>query len=122
MATIKDVAKLAGVSVGTTSRVLNNSTQISEHSYNAVHEAVKRLGYHKNAMAKALVRSKTETIGILVSDVGVPFFGALVKGVDTVARSVNRHVLVANGYHDPKQEQEMLELLLSNGCQVIVAH
>ncbi len=122
MPTIKDVAKLAGVSVGTASRVLNNSPQISAHSYNAVHNAVRQLGYRKNAMAKALVRSKSETIGVLVSDVGVPFFGALVKGVDNVARKNGRHVLVANGYHDAHQEQEMLELLLSNGCQSIVVH
>jgi LacI family transcriptional regulator len=122
MATIKDVAKLAGVSVGTASRVLNNSPQISVHSYNAVHNAVRQLGYRKNAMAKALVRSKSETIGVLVSDVGVPFFGALVKGVDNVARQNGRHVLVANGYHDAHQEKEMLELLLSNGCKSIVVH
>jgi LacI family transcriptional regulator len=122
MPTIKDVAKLAGVSVGTASRVLNNSPQISPRSYNAVHSAVKQLGYRKNAMAKALVRSKSETIGVLVSDVAVPFFGALVKGVDKVARANGRHILVANGFHDAKQEQEMLELLLSNGCKSIVVH
>ena len=79
MATIKDVAKLAGVSVATVSRVINNSPKASDSSRNAVMSAMEQLQYHPNANARALAQQSTETIGLIVSDVSDPFFGAMVK-------------------------------------------
>lgn len=122
MATIKDVAKEAGVSIGTVSRVLNDSPHISAAAKLAVDSAVAKLGYRKNAMAQALVSKKSNMFGVVVSDVGVPFFGALVNGIDKVARSNGQHLLICNGYHDAKEEREMIERLLNNRCQSLVVH
>ena len=85
MATIKDVARLAGVSVATVSRVINNSPKASEASRLAVHSAMESLSYHPNANARALAQQTTETVGLVVGDVSDPFFGAMVKAVEQVA-------------------------------------
>lgn len=66
MATIKDVARLAGVSVATVSRVINNSPKASEASRLAVHSAMESLSYHPNANARALAQQTTETVGLIV--------------------------------------------------------
>ena len=91
MATIKDVAKAAGVSVATVSRVINKSPKASQSSIASVTKAMRELGYRPNAAARALVSQSTNTMGVLVSDVSDPFFGTLVKAVDTVARNNGKH-------------------------------
>ena len=74
MATIKDVARLAGVSVATVSRVINDSPKASDASRRAVQNAMESLNYHPNANARALAQQSTETIGLVVGDVSDPFF------------------------------------------------
>ncbi|MBM7035328.1 LacI family DNA-binding transcriptional regulator [Vibrio ulleungensis] len=122
MATIKDVARVAKVSVGTVSRVLNGSSKISPESYKAVHDAARQLGYRRNAVAQALVSKTSKMFGVLVSDVGVPFFGEMVKGIEEVARQKGLHLLICNGYHDATEEKNMIEYLLSHRCQSLVVH
>lgn len=75
MPTIKDVARLAGVSVATVSRVINDSPKASDASRQAVLSAMEQLNYHPNANARALAQQTTETIGLVVGDVSDPFFG-----------------------------------------------
>lgn len=122
MATIKDVAKAAGVSVATVSRVINKSPKASQASIDAVTQAMSELGYRPNAAARALVSQSTQTMGVLVSDVSDPFFGTLVKAVDTVARQHGKHLLVGNGYHNPEDERRSIELLINNRCDALVIH
>ena len=98
MATIKDVARLAGVSVATVSRVINNSPKASEASRLAVHSAMESLSYHPNANARALAQQTTETVGLVVGDVSDPFFGAMVKAVEQVAYHTGNFLLIGNGY------------------------
>lgn len=122
MATIKDVAKEAGVSVATVSRVINKSPKASQTSINSVTEAMKKLGYRPNAAARALVSQSTNTIGLVVGDVSDPFFGTLVKSVDQVAKESGKHILIGNGYHNADDERHALELLINNRCEAIVLH
>lgn len=122
MATIKDVAKEAGVSVATVSRVINKSPKASQSSIDAVTQAMSKLGYRPNAAARALVSQSTNTIGVLVSDVSDPFFGTLVKSVDTVARENGKHILIGNGYHKAADERRALELLVNSRCDALVIH
>ena len=88
MATIKDVARLAGVSVATVSRVINNSPKASEASRQSVGAAMEALNYHPNANARALAQQSTQTVGLVVGDVSDPFFGSMVKAVEQVAYEV----------------------------------
>ncbi|BDR12607.1 substrate-binding domain-containing protein [Vibrio sp. STUT-A11] len=122
MATIKDVAKEAGVSVATVSRVINKSPKASQNSIDAVTRAMSKLGYRPNAAARALVSQSTNTIGVLVSDVSDPFFGTLVKSVDNVARENGKHILIGNGYHNADDERRALDLLANSRCDALVIH
>ena len=85
MATIKDVARLAGVSVATVSRVINNSPKASEAPDWLCIVQWSLLAITRNANARALAQQTTETIGLVVGDVSDPFFGAMVKAVEQVA-------------------------------------
>ena len=122
MATIKDVARLANVSVATVSRVLNNSPRTTSESRHAVKKAMDELKYHPNANARALSHSGNETMGIVVGDLSSPFFGFMVKAVDQVAFDTGNFLLVGNGYHDEKRERKAIEQLLRHQCASIVVH
>jgi LacI family transcriptional regulator len=122
MSTIKDVARLAQVSVATVSRVINESPKASAAAREAVYKAMRELGYTPNANARALVSQTSDTIGVLVNDVADPFFGALVKGVAGVAMEQGLHLLVGNGFHRQEQERRSLELLISKRCEALVVH
>ncbi|HHQ2489749.1 TPA: HTH-type transcriptional regulator GalS [Klebsiella pneumoniae] len=96
MITIRDVARQAGVSVATVSRVLNNSALVSPDTRDVVMKAVTQLGYRPNANAQALATQVSDTIGVVVMDVSDAFFGALVKAVDTVAQQHQKYVLIVH--------------------------
>ncbi|MGF1702317.1 substrate-binding domain-containing protein [Photobacterium makurazakiensis] len=122
MATIKDVAKLSGVSVATVSRVINKSPKASKASVESVTKAMRELGYRPNANARALVSQSTNTVGVVVGDVSDPFFGVMLKAIDNVARQNGKHVLIGNGYHDAKTEREAIELLINSRCESLIIH
>lgn len=122
MSTIKDVGTLAGVSVATVSRVLNNSEKVSPRSKKAVLKAIEELGYRPNLAAQSLAKNQTNTIGVLVGDVSDPFFGAMLKSIETVAYSNGKQVLIGNGFHDEKREKEVVDLLINYRCDAIVVH
>lgn len=122
MATIKDVAKLAGVSVATVSRVINHSPKASESSREAVQIAMQHLQYHPNANARALAQQATETLGLIVADVSDPFFGAMVKAVEQVAYATGNFLLIGNGYHNVEKERQAIEQLIRHRCAALVVH
>ena len=122
MATIKDVAREAGVSVATVSRVVNKSPKASANSIESVTKAMSKLGYRPNANARALVSQSTNTVGVLVGDISDPFFGTLVKAVDNVARESGKHILVGNGSHNREEERQAIELLINSRCDALVIH
>jgi len=122
MATIKDVARLAGVSVATVSRVINASPKASNASRAAVQSAMEQLNYHPNANARALAQQTTETIGLVVGDVSDPFFGAMVKAVEQVAYHTGNFFLLGNGYHNEHKERQAIEQLIRHRCASLVVH
>ncbi len=122
MATIKDVARLAGVSVATVSRVINASPKASDASRAAVQSAMEQLNYHPNANARALAQQNTETIGLVVGDVSDPFFGAMVKAVEQVAYHTGNFLLIGNGYHNEQKERQAIEQLIRHRCASLVVH
>ncbi|HEI8865716.1 HTH-type transcriptional regulator GalS [Serratia sp. AKBS12] len=120
--TIRDVAKRAGVSVATVSRVLNNSAVASPQTRERVLQAAAALGYRPNANAQALATQNSETIGVVVMDVSDPFFGALVKAVDTVAQQHHKYLLIGNSYHQAEKERHAIEVLLRQRCNALIVH
>lgn len=122
MITIRDVARLAGVSVATVSRVLNNSALVSPETRENVMQAVSQLGYRPNANAQALATQVSDTIGVVVMDVSDPFFGALVKAVDTVAQQHNKYVLIGNSFHEAEKERHAIEVLIRQRCSALIVH
>jgi len=122
MATIKDVAKDAGVSIATVSRVMNNSPKASKKSIQAVKESMQKLGYRPNENARALVSRNSSTIGVLVGDISDPFFGGMTKTIDDIARANNKHILICNGYHKEEDERAAIELLINNRCDSLIVH
>lgn len=122
MITIRDVARRAGVSVATVSRVLNNSSAVTRETREMVLTIVETLGYRPNANAQALATQVSDTIGVVVMDVSDPFFGALVKAVDTVAQRMQKHVLINNSYHQADKERHAIEVLIRQRCNALVVH
>ncbi|QCR36596.1 HTH-type transcriptional regulator GalS [Nissabacter sp. SGAir0207] len=122
MITIRDVARRAGVSVATVSRVLNNSAIASKETRELVLKAATELGYRPNANAQALATQSSDTIGVVVMDVSDPFFGALVKAVDTVAQLHHKYVLIGNSYHQAEKERHAIEVLIRQRCNALIVH
>ncbi|BAS27881.1 LacI family DNA-binding transcriptional regulator [Limnochorda pilosa] len=113
MATIKDVARAAGVSPSTVSRVVRNSGYVSEEARAAVLAAVERLDYHPNAVARSMTQQRTHTIGVVISDIANPFFPSVVRGMDDVAQSNGYKLIVCNSDEDPAKERDFVRVLLS---------
>lgn len=122
MPTIRDVAKLAGVSVATVSRVLNNSSKVSEQARAAVLKAQRELDFHLNANARTLARKDSEIIGVTVSDMSDPYFGCMVRACENAAHKIGCSLLVCQGFHEAEREIVAIENLLSHHCRGMIVH
>jgi LacI family transcriptional regulator len=100
MATIKDVARLAGVSVATVSRVMNGSAVVSAPRRGRVQKAAARLNYSPNVAARSLITNRTHAIGVLLPDLFGEFFSEVIRGIDHVAREAGLHVLLSSSHAD----------------------
>ncbi|MBB1405191.1 LacI family DNA-binding transcriptional regulator [Pseudoalteromonas sp. SG44-5] len=122
MATIKDVARIAGVSVASVSRVLNNGPKVSKKTIENVLKAMKDLNYTPNANARALVTQRSTTIGVVIPDLVDPFFASLANGVEQVARQNNMQLLLSTGLVSAESEMQAINLLIERRCDVMVVH
>lgn len=122
MSTIKDVARIAGVSIATVSRVVNNGPKVSSKTREKVLQVMKDLGYTPNANARALVMQKSTTIGVVVPELTDPFFASLASGVDKIARANNMQLLLSTAQQSAESERAAINLLIERRCQAIVLH
>ncbi len=111
MATIKDVAKKANLSVSTVSRYLNNHPYISEDKKKRIKEAMIELNYSPSSIATQLRSKKSRTIGILVSRITNPFFSYLVDAIEKIATEQGYYVVIMQTYDDKEAEKKCLEML-----------
>lgn len=109
--TIDDVAKLAGVSYQTVSRVINNKPYVSTATRQRVQEVIDETGYRPSPIARSLVTARTATIGLVVPDISNPYFSAIAQGVEQVAYAHNYSVLLCNTGEDASRELEVLQTL-----------
>lgn len=107
-ATMNDVARLAGVSLKTVSRVVNGEAGVHPGTAERVLAAIDQLGFRRNLGARNLRRgNSTGTIGVLLEDVANPFYSVLTRAVEEVARQHDAHVLTGSSDEDPDREREL---------------
>ena len=112
--TLADVAELAGVSLTTVSRVLNNRGYLSEKTKKNVADAIETLGYRPNSLARALHGMRTQTVGLIVPAVSLPFFGELAVEVENALADAGYRILICNSMGRADREREYLSLLVGN--------
>ena len=95
-ATIFDVARHAGVSIGTVSRVTNNRDRVHPETRERVLRAIEELGYRPNALARGLAGQQTNTLGLVIPQVNDPFFFQIVRGVEDAASQAGYNLLIAS--------------------------
>jgi LacI family transcriptional regulator len=110
-ATIKEVARAAGVSVATVSRVFNEKGPVREETRLRIQEIAQRLGYAPHAMARSLITKKTGTVGVLLPDLYGEFFSEVIRGVDLAARRDGYHILVSSSHSDRSEVEGVLRAL-----------
>jgi LacI family transcriptional regulator len=108
---IKEVARLAGVSLGTVSNVLNQPERVAESTRRRVLDAIAELGYVRNDSARQLRAGSSRQIAIVVLDVANPFFTDVVRGAETIAEDHGFMVVVCNSSEDASRERRHLDLL-----------
>ena len=118
--TIKDVAKQAGVSISTVSRVINNSKPVTDEVKQRVLEVIRRTGYIPNPLARSLVTKKSQLIGVIVPEVSDSFVNEMLDGIEEVAKMYDYEILLANTYSDKEQEMKSLNLLRAKQIEGIV--
>ncbi|NLY91995.1 MAG: LacI family transcriptional regulator [Firmicutes bacterium] len=111
MATIKDVAKKAGVSIATVSYVINKSRRVNPETAKRIKQAIKELNYQPNRIAQSLVTKSTQILSVLISDITDPFFAPIVRGIEDVAVKAGYIVMVCNNDEDSSKTKKYLESL-----------
>ena len=122
MATIKDVAKLAGVSPATVSRVLSSTVVVSPKSKARIEKAIAELDFRPNANARALVSKTTNTIGVVISQLADPFFAQMASSIEVVAKKRKFKVLVSTGSLDAHKELMAIKSLQAQRCEAMVVN
>ena len=112
--TIRDVARLSGVSPMTVSRVINDSERVSPETRRRVEEAISELGYVPSRLARGLSRQRTGTLAVIVPDVANPFFTAIVRAAEEVARRADYHVILCDTRADLGVERGVIEELIAH--------
>jgi DNA-binding LacI/PurR family transcriptional regulator len=118
--TIYDVAKEAGVSISTVSKVINNTGRISEKTRKKVLEVMETLRYQPSVVASALTGKRTRTIGLIIPDVANPFFSEIARKIEDRGRELGFNVLMCNTDNNPDTEEMYLSLLKQKSVDGII--
>lgn len=110
--TYTDIAGRAGVSTATVSRVLSGSGYVSPDLASRVRDVAKEMGYRHNQAARTLRRNRSDTIGLIISDVDNPYFASIARAVEDEAATQDRPVLLCNSSEDLEKERLYIDLLI----------
>lgn len=121
-ATIKEVAKIAGVSVATVSRVINRNYYVSPEITERVHKAIQECGYVPDSVARSLKNNTTYLIGFIVSDISNSHLMSIARSIENVIRESNYNLLVCSTENDPALEKKYIEAFLSRRLSGIILH
>jgi LacI family transcriptional regulator len=118
--TIYDVAREAGVSMATVSRVVNGNPNVKPSTRKKVLEAIERLGYRPNAVARGLASKKTTTVGVIIPDISSIFFAELARGIEDIATMYKYNIILCNSDQNKEKEIHLLNTLLGKQVDGIV--
>lgn len=118
--TMRDVAKEAGVSIKTVSRVVNNQGEISDSTRQRVLAVIDQLGYRPNLIARGLATQRTYTVGLILNDITNPFFPEVARGVQDTARANNYNVFLCNSDDQFKEETYILQNLTAQSVDGVI--
>ena len=118
--TIKDVAKMAEVSISTVSRVINDSKPVSPEARRKVLNAIEVLGYEPNEIARSLVTRKSNLIGVVVDDIGSYYVSQIVRGIEDVGRMYNYDIILGSSYGEAETEIKFLQLFKTKQAEGII--
>lgn len=119
MATIKDVAKLAGVSIGTVSKYINGGN-VREENALSIAEAITALDFHANPFARGLKLPHGRSVGVLLPDISAPFFGTVITSLDNLLRKNGYHTIISCYNSDHALERDNLRFLISAGIDGLI--
>ncbi|MFB5663474.1 LacI family DNA-binding transcriptional regulator [Alteribacillus sp. HJP-4] len=120
MASIKDVARLSGVSVTTVSRVMNNRGYIGKETRQRVEDAMNQLDYQPNQIARSLQRSQSNLIGVIVPDLAHPFFSELINSIEAYASEREYKIVICNSLQDAEKEENYMRMLRQNRADGVI--
>ena len=118
--TIKEVAKLAGVSTTTVSYVINKSRFVSEQTRAKVLKAIEELDYRPNIVARSLRERKTGTVGLIICDLRNPFFSEVLQGIETYLGEKKYSLIVTNTDYDNDKERESIDMFYSKQMDGVI--
>jgi len=121
-ARMRDVAKRAGVSTMTVSRVLKEPSKVSEEMRERVLSAVKEIGYLPNHLASSLSSNRSTTIGLIVPSIDNSIYTQTVKGLSDVIRQSGFQLMIAESGYDPREEEELVATFLAHRVSGLVLH
>ncbi|SFC14368.1 transcriptional regulator, LacI family [Alkalibacterium subtropicum] len=118
--TIYDVAREAGVSMATVSRVVNGNPNVKPTTRKKVLEVIDRLDYRPNAVARGLASKKTTTVGVIIPDVTNLYFSSLARGIDDIATMYKYNIILANSDKNEEKEVQVLNTLLAKQVDGVI--
>ncbi len=120
VATIKDVAKKAGVSISTVSRVVNDSKPVSEEVRKRVEKAIEELGYKPNQVARSLVTKRSALIGVIVTDLGNSYVAEVLRGIEEIGRMYDYDIILSSTFGEKQAEIKSLQVLRSKQVEGMI--
>lgn len=120
MPTIKDVARHAGVSITTVSRILNNQPYVAEELRQRVLKSIDELGYRPSRVAQRLRATASSLVGVIFSDIANPFYIESLRGIEQVLSQHGMSVLIGNANSDPKREEAFIHLMQMEGVAGLI--
>lgn len=118
--TMEDVKNLAGVSISTVSRVINGTRKVSADKTEAVNKAIEKLGYKPNELARSLVMKRSNTLGIILDDIGYGYMAQYVRGIDEIGKMYKYDILLYSTFGDFEIQKKAVDFLSSKQVEGII--
>lgn len=118
--TLEHVARKAGVSTATVSRIINGTGKVSEERRQAVLKAIEEVGYSPNSLAQTLVKGQSMTIGVITQDISSPFYGRILKGIEQGLQGTHYHPIIVSEEWRIDQHYQAIDHLMSRRVDAII--